>query len=328
MSPNPKNWVKCSICDTTGQKGFFNVPKESDKITPKRQWRTVISIAISSQTRVYFRHFARDELYLTLKGNVKIIEGKFCSFFQDQVQIVEIPKIGCGVPRNARNHTLELWYWNGWWHCGLDPLPKTPSLPSKILKYRPNRERENTDPKESRESQIMRVITHLDYDQNICLSLAWITEVKSSFWLKWPRRNRRRWTNKTCGFQRKPANFTRGVFKDVTVPLCTSEPLPNTAPVALDNAWALYEWRKSLPRDQSLKSNWNTTGVHVVVLALINWLRVPLKALLFLWDHLDLKENVIILFGRNPTTGRRDRERENLSQSLRLQWRIVLASSP
>ena len=120
MWPNPKNWVKCSICDTTGQKGFFNVPKESDKITPKRQWRTVIPIAISSQTRVYFRQFARDELYLTLKGNVKIIGGKFCSFFQDQVQIVEIPKIGCGVPRN---HTLSFGIGTAGDTVGLTPSP-------------------------------------------------------------------------------------------------------------------------------------------------------------------------------------------------------------
>ena len=83
---------KCDVCGARGSKGYLSVPKESDQTTFKRQWQAVISVEVSPTTRVCFRHFARDELYLSLRGSVKIIEGMYLVYFlegQDQVQRVQ-----------------------------------------------------------------------------------------------------------------------------------------------------------------------------------------------------------------------------------------------
>ena len=85
-SPKNQNCNTCGICNLSGNKGYFRVPKESEagaEPTPKRQWQNVIPISVSSTTRVCFRHFAQNEFYFTpTKGNLKLKPGKLVCFCQ------------------------------------------------------------------------------------------------------------------------------------------------------------------------------------------------------------------------------------------------------
>ena len=81
MPPKPKESNKCSICEKRGQKGYIKVPKEdSDRDTFKNNWLDVIHEAspqevVSPKTRVCWRHFSKEEIWISEAGYVKLVPG-------------------------------------------------------------------------------------------------------------------------------------------------------------------------------------------------------------------------------------------------------------
>ena len=66
----------CVICGERGSKGYFSVPKESGSGNPpKREWLQIINETVTESTRVCFRHFAREELWVTKSGVARYRSG-------------------------------------------------------------------------------------------------------------------------------------------------------------------------------------------------------------------------------------------------------------